>query len=687
MEAQALFVRDFAIVMLVASVALLIFHRFKQPNILGYIVTGFLLGPHTPSLFGLGLKNEENLEMMSDMAIVLLMFSLGLEFSIRKLKQVGMPATIAAGTEVVIMFTTGCVIGKIFGWKMMDCLFLGAILSSSSTMVISKTMAELNLLRERFAGIIIGITVVEDIVCISMMAILASIAMTGTIQVTNITGTFGKLGLFFVLVLIFGLLLVPRLMNYVERSQKKELILVTSLGLCFGMALLAETLGYSTALGAFIIGALIAETRSIHDVEKVVQPIKDMFSAIFFVIVGTMIDPKAVVQYWPQILILCTAVVIAKTGACALGALATGNPFPTSMKVGLGMCNVGEVSFIILALGMSLNAIDEQLYPIGVSVAIATMLGTPFIFSNSDRIIRGCNKLIPKVLMQTLGIYINWYQHTGIENKGDPLADYAKRLCIKNVLNLVSITGIMILTVVLFKVIDGYIPQVTLFAGMNLLDLVNDSFYLVGVILCAPFILITHENHCALAHLIVQKALPANLAVFQKRFERIIYCAAAGALGVYWMLLISILIFHTYWIYAYALSVIAVLIAYPFRRYFESIYQKAEIEIEMILRGQNKKTPDVEKHSHNANVLANDTRLFELKEGMVGVGKRLNELDLHKKSGATVISIERNSSMIVSPGGDEELKAGDHIVLLGNTEQLDKAGMLIVGESSELFEI
>lgn len=289
--------------------------------------------------------------------------------------------------------------------------------------------------------------------------------------------------------------------------------------------------------------------------------------------------------------------------------------------------------------------------------------------------------------MQTLGIYINWYQHTGIENKGDPLADYAKRLCIKNVLNLVSITGIMILTVVLFKVIDGYIPQVTLFAGMNLLDLVNDSFYLVGVILCAPFILITHENHCALAHLIVQKALPANLAVFQKRFERIIYCAAAGALGVYWILLISILIFHTYWIYAYALSVIAVLIAYPFRRYFESIYQKAEIEIEMILRGQNKKTPDVEKHSHNANVLANDTRLFELKEGMVGVGKRLNELDLHKKSGATVISIERNSSMIVSPGGDEELKAGDHIVLLGNTEQLDKAGMLIVGESSELFEI
>ncbi len=686
MEAQALFIHDFAVVMFVASVALLIFHRFNQPNILGYIVTGFLLGPHTPSLFGLGLKNKGNLEMMSDMAIVLLMFSLGLEFSIRKFRQVGMSASIATGIKVAITFTVGCVVGKIFGWKMMDCLFLGAILSASSTMVISKTLAELKLLRERFAGIIIGIAVVEDIICISLMAILASVAVTGTFQMSNITGTLGKLGLFFVLVLIFGLLLVPRLMNYVERTQKKELILVTALGLCFGMAQLAEALGYSTALGAFIMGALIAETNSIHKVEKVVQPIKDMFSAIFFVVVGTMIDPRAVVQYWPQILILCVIVVIVKTAACVLGTLTTGNPFPTSMKVGLGMCNVGEVSFIILALGMSLGVVDDQLYPICVSVAIATMLATPFIFSNSDRIIQVCNKLIPKVLMQTLGIYINWYQHTGIENKGDPLADYAKRLCIKNVLNLVSITGIMILTVVLFKVIDGYIPQVTLFAGMNLLDLTNDSFYLVGVILCAPFILITHENHCALAHLIVQKALPANLAVFQKRFERIIYCAAASALGFYWMVLISILIFRRYWIYAYALSLIAVLIAYPFRRYFERIYQKAEVEVESILRGA-KKSKEGNDFQKKADVLINDTRLIEMKDGMAGIGKRLNELDIYTKSGASIISIERNSFMIFSPRGHEKLKAGDYIVLSGNTEQLEKATMLIAGESSDLFEI
>ena len=685
MEAQALFIRDFATVMIVASVALLIFHRFKQPNILGYIVTGFLLGPHTPSFFGLGLKNKENLSMMSDMAIVLLMFSLGLEFSIRKLKQVGMPATVAAVTEIVIMFITGCVVGKIFGWEMMNCLFLGAILATSSTMVISKTLAELKLLRERFAGIIIGITVVEDIVCISLMAILASIAMTGTVQMSNITGTFAKLGLFFVLVLVFGLLLVPRLMNYVERSQKKELILVTALGLCFGMAQLAETLGYSTALGAFIIGALIAETNAIHKVEKVVQPIKDMFSAIFFVVVGTMIDPRAVVQYWPQILILCTVVVVTKTAGCALGALATGNPFPTSMKVGLGMCNVGEVSFIILALGMSLGVVDDQLYPICVSVAIATMLATPFIFSNSDRIIRVCNKLIPKVMMQTLGVYINWYQREGIERE-DLMSAFAKRLCIKNILNLVCVTGIMILAAVLNNTLDDVLPKKILFANISLIDCVLQVLWLVAAFLCIPFILITQQNHAALAHLIVEEKLPANLYAFRERFKKIISYAGATVIIIYWMIIIAVLVPLKDWGAAYAFLAIVSLIGYCFRRYFERIYQRAEVEIESILRGA-KKSKEENDSQKKADILANDTRLIEMKDGMAGIGKRLNELDIYTKSGASIISIERNSFMILSPRGHEKLKAGDYIVLSGNTEQLEKATMLIAGESSDLFEI
>jgi monovalent cation:H+ antiporter-2, CPA2 family len=473
MESNISFITDFALVMLVASIAMLAFHRFKQPVILGYIATGFLLGPHTPSILGLGLKHKENLESMSEIAIVLLLFSLGLEFNIRRIRQVGMSSTIAAISEIAMMFAMGCIVGKLFGWKLMDCLFMGAILATSSTMVISKTLADLKMLRERFAGIIIGITVVEDIVCISLMAILASIAMTGSFAMSELTSTLGRLGLFFVLALIFGLLLVPRLMNYVERSGKTELILIVSLGLCFGMSLLAEKLGYSTALGAFIMGALIAETHTIHKVERAIQPIKDMFSGIFFVVVGTMIDPHALLEYWVEIVVLFFTVIIFKTLACTLGALATGNSFPTSFKVGLGMSNVGEVSFIILALGLSLGVLDEWLYPIGVTVAISTMMVTPFIFNRSEGIIHFVNKLIPKSIMQTIGVYSGWYQQRGPSQR-DISTELARKFLIKNVLNLTIVTAVLIIAAVSTHGIRKYFGD-SLVVGFCLLC--SFSFY------------------------------------------------------------------------------------------------------------------------------------------------------------------------------------------------------------------
>lgn len=668
-------------VMIIACVAMLIFHRFKQPNILGYIVTGFLLGPHTPSLFGMGLKNPNTLETMSEMAIVLLMFTLGLEFSIRKLRQVGMPASVAATTEVVIMFGTGCTVGRIFGWNFMDCLFMGAILATSSTMVISKTLAELRLLKERFAGIIVGITVVEDIVCISLMAILASVAVTGTFAMSDVTGTFGKLGLFFVLVLVFGLLLVPRLMNYVERSGKSELILITSLGLCFGMALLAENLGYSTALGAFIIGALIAETHAIQKVEKLIHPIKDMFSAIFFVVVGTMIDPHAIAQYWLQITVLCVTVVIAKTGACALGALATGNSFPTSMKVGLGMSNVGEVSFIILALGMSLGVLDKELYPIGVSVSIITMLMTPFIFNKSDSIIRFCNRLIPKPIMVTIGVYINWYQRDGISQM-DMSSRLARSFSIKNVVNLIIITAILI------------VAAVTNHWGIELLNhyeikhpLVLNSIWLIAFVCCVPFLLMTHQNHAALSHLIVREKLPASMSHLQSRVEKTITWVGFFFLGVYVTILIGSLMPISQWPYIYVLAAIATLIGFFFRNRFERIYQRAEVEIETILTRKNSPSNALDLSEKNKGILANDTRLVSVKADAPAMSKSLHDIDIRNKTGATVISIERGEEMIVSPRGEEVLLKDDHLLLLGNTEQLNKAEHLINGEDAGPFDI
>ncbi|MCK9316218.1 MAG: cation:proton antiporter [Verrucomicrobia bacterium] len=676
MESNISFITDFALVMLVASIAMLVFHRFRQPVILGYIATGFLLGPHTPSILGLGLKHKENLESMSEIAIVLLLFSLGLEFNVRRIRQVGMSSTIAAISEIVMMFATGCIVGRLFGWKFMDCLFMGAILATSSTMVISKTLADLKMLKERFSGIIIGITVVEDIVCISLMAILASIAMTGSFAMSELTGTLGRLGLFFVLALIFGLLLVPRLMNYVERSGKTELILIVSLGLCFGMALLAERLGYSTALGAFIMGALIAETHIIHKVERAIQPIKDMFSGIFFVVIGTMIDPHALLEYWVEIVVLFFTVIIFKTLACTLGALTTGNSFPTSLKVGLGMSNVGEVSFIILALGLSLGVLDAWLYPIGVTVAISTMMVTPFIFNRSEGILRVVNRLIPRSIMQTIGVYSGWYQQRGPSQR-DISTELARKFLIKNMVNLTIVTAVLIIAAVSNHGITNYLSNYSIAQ-----PLFQNIAWLLAFVFCVPFLLITQQNHAALAHLISRERLPENLKHLQIRIERVIKLFGFFVLSAYLAMLILIIMPASQWGVIYILAFIAGVIGFFLRNQFARVYQKAEIEIETILTRESSPSAKKEISESNRSVLLNDTRMITVLENGLGVGKTIRDIDIRNKSGATVISIERNKSMIVSPRGEEILEEGDHLLVLGNTEQLGKAELLINGEEA-----
>ena len=679
MESHIPFITDFAMVMLVASMAMLAFHRFKQPIILGYIATGFLLGPHTPSILGMGLKHKENLESMSEIAIVLLMFSLGLEFNIRRIRQVGMSSTIAAISEIVMMFATGCIVGRFFGWKLMDCLFMGAILATSSTMVISKTLADLKMLKERFAGIIIGITVVEDIVCISLMAILASIAVTGSFAMSELTGTLGKLGLFFVLTLVFGLLLVPRLMNYVQRSGKTELILILSLGLCFGMALLAEKLGYSTALGAFIMGALIAETQLIHKVERAVQPIKDMFTGIFFVVIGTMIDPHALLEYWLEIVVLFVTVIIIKTFACALGALATGNSFSTSLKVGLGMCNVGEVSFIILALGLSLGVLDDWLYPIGVTVAITTLMVTPFIFNRSEGIIHFVNRLVPKPILQTIGIYSGWYQQRGM-NQRNVSTELARKFLIKNMLNLAIVTAVLIIAAVSTHSIKNFFGDYRIAQ-----PLFQNTAWLAAFVFCVPFLLITQQNHAALAHLISRERLPATLSHLQKRIERVITLFGFFVLSAYVGMLVLIIMPASEWGVIYILAIIAGVIGFLLRNQFAMVYQKAEIEIETILTRESVPTAKKEISEKNRTVLLNDTRMITVLGGGFGVGKAIRDIDIRNKSGATVISIERNKSMIVSPRGEEVLAEGDHLLVLGDTEQVRKAEFLINSGETNSF--
>jgi len=397
------FLQDLAIVLIVAGVFTLLFHRMKQPVVLGYLVAGVMVGPHTPP-FSL-IHDQETIKLLSELGVIFLMFALGLEFSLRKLKAVGATAFIAAFLEIVLMFWAGFEIGRFFNWKTMDCLFLGGMLSISSTTIIIKALQELGKTKEKFSELVFGILIVEDILAIVLIALLSGVAMTGGFKVSEIFVTVGQLSTFLVGTLVFGLLLVPRLINYVDRFKSNEMLLITVLGLCLGVSLLAVKLKYSVALGAFLIGAVIAECRQIKKIEHMIEPIRDLFSAIFFVSIGLLIDPKLLVKYIGPILVISLVVIVGKVISCSIGVFVGGNNTRTSLRVGMSLAQIGEFSFIIAGLGLSLKATSEFLYPIAVTVSAITTLTTPYLIKSSDRIAGLFDRFAPGSWVRWLGKY------------------------------------------------------------------------------------------------------------------------------------------------------------------------------------------------------------------------------------------------------------------------------------------
>lgn len=400
------FIQDLAVIMLIAGLTTLLFHRLRQPVVLGYILAGVIIGPHTPP-FAL-ISDEHTIRILSELGVVFLLFALGLEFSLRKLAAVGMTALVAAVVEIAFMLAVGFGIGQWFGWNRMDSIFLGAILSISSTTIIVKALSELKLKNERFAQLIFGVLIVEDILAIAMIALLSALATTGQVDAPAVFGTLGKLSLFMVVALVLGILIVPRLLAYVAKFDSEEMLLVTVLGLCFGFCLLVVKLEYSIALGAFVIGAVMAESRQLKLIERLTEPLRDMFSAIFFVSIGLLLDPAVLVTYAGPIAVITAAVVVGKVVACAGGSYLAGNDGRTSMKVGMGLAQIGEFSFIIASLGLTLKVTSDFLYPIAVAVSAITTLLTPYLIRLSDPMTQRAAAAMPRPLARWLALYPAW---------------------------------------------------------------------------------------------------------------------------------------------------------------------------------------------------------------------------------------------------------------------------------------
>nr|WP_246237907.1 cation:proton antiporter [Pseudomonas akapageensis] len=426
--------------MLIAGIVTILFHRFKQPVVLGYIVAGFIIGPHTPP-FGL-IHDEETIKTLAELGVIFLMFCLGLEFSLRKLFRVGATAFIAAFLEIVLMIWIGYEIGRWFDWNTMDSLFLGAILAISSTTIIVKALNDLKMKNQRFAQLIFGVLIVEDILGIGIIALLSGIAVSGSVSSGEVFSTVGKLSLFMIVALVIGILLVPRLLAYVAKFESNEMLLITVLGLCFGFCLLVVKLEYSMVLGAFLIGAIMAESRQLLKIEHLIEPIRDMFSAIFFVAIGLMINPSILLDYaWP-IVVITVAVVLGKMLSCGLGAFIAGNDGRTSLRVGMGLSQIGEFSFIIAALGMTLQVTSDFLYPVAVAVSAITTLLTPYLIRGADPLSLKLAAIMPRRIARVFGLYGEWLRSIQPRGEGALLASMIRRILLQVGVNLALVMAI-----------------------------------------------------------------------------------------------------------------------------------------------------------------------------------------------------------------------------------------------------
>ncbi len=370
-------IADLALILICAGIMTLVFKKLKQPLVLGYIVAGFIASPHfslTPSVI-----DTASIHTWSDIGVIFLLFALGLEFSFKKIVKVGGPAVIAALTIIFGMIFLGFTVGSSFGWSKMDALFLGGMISMSSTTIIYKAFEDLGLAKKQFAGLVMSILILEDILAVVLMVVLSTVAVSNNFEGRELLFSVGKLVFFLVLWILVGIYLIPLLLRKAKKLMNDETLLVVALGLCFGMVVLAAKTGFSAAFGAFIMGSILAETIEAEHIEHLVKPVKDLFGAIFFVSVGMMVDPAMIAQYWLPIVIITLTVIVGQLVFATTGVLLSGQNLKTAMQCGFSLTQIGEFAFIIATLGVSLGVTGSFLYPIVVAVSVITIFLTPYM--------------------------------------------------------------------------------------------------------------------------------------------------------------------------------------------------------------------------------------------------------------------------------------------------------------------
>ena len=387
-------INDLALILIVASIVTLLFKKLKQPLVLGYVVAGFLVSPHMP--YTMSVIDNSDIKTWADIGVMFLLFSLGLDFSFKKILKMGMSPIIAACTIIFFMMTLGIVVGHAFSWARMDCIFLGGMLAMSSTTIIYKALDDMGLRQQKFAGMVMSVLILEDILAIVMMVVLAAIAEGSSPDGGEMIGVVMKIGFFLVLWFVVGIFLVPLFLRSMRKLMNGETLLIVALGLCCFMAVLSTKVGFSSAFGAFVMGSILAETIEAERIIKLVEPVKNLFGAIFFVSVGMLVDPNIIVAYAVPIMVLVLTILLGQAVFGTFGFMLGGQSLKSAMRCGFSMTQIGEFSFIIASLGLSLGVIGKFLYPVVVAVSVITTFLTPYMMKASVPCYNILERRLPK---------------------------------------------------------------------------------------------------------------------------------------------------------------------------------------------------------------------------------------------------------------------------------------------------
>lgn len=653
-------VKDLALILMVAGIVTIIFKKLKQPLVLGYIVAGFLVSPHMP--YTMSVIDERDIKTWADIGVIFTLFSLGLDFSFKKIVKMGASPIIATIVIVFSMMMLGISIGHGFGWSKMDCIFLGGMLAMSSTTIIYKAFDDMGLRQQKFAGMVMSVLILEDILAIVMMVMLSAIAGGNNPDGEQMIGSVIKIAFFLVLWFIVGIFAIPLFLRSVRKLINNETLLIVALGLCCGMAVLSTKVGFSSAFGAFVMGSILAETIEAEKIIKLVEPVKNLFGAIFFVSVGMLVDPKILIEYAIPILALVGSILIGQAIFGTFGFMLGGESLKSAMRCGFSMAQIGEFSFIIASLGLSLGVISNYLYPVVVAVSVITTFLTPYMIRLATPTYQVMEKHLPKRLINILNHFAMSHPSTTQQSKW-------KSLLRQMLINTVAYS---ILTVAVIALMFTFVLPFTrsLFPGWKLHWYANAITGILTLVLIAPFLraIIMKKNHSnEWKRLWVESSINRIPLLFTIVVRFVI------ALAFIFYICNYLTRFTNALMIIIGIAVISLMIASRWTKKrsikMERLFIHNLRSRDIMAQVNGEKKPLYEGHLLDRDIHISD---FDVPEDSSWGGKTLKELHLRERFGIDMSSIMRGSQRLNIPNGDTVIFPGDKLQVIGNDDQLQK---------------